>query len=173
MELFEQFKKVKSFVFDVDGVLTNGTVLVTDEGEQLRSFFIKDGYALQLAIKRGYPIAVITGGKSAGVKARLNGLGVQDVFLNVSHKSEVLNEWLNERGLLKTDVLFMGDDIPDLTVMQEVGLACCPSDAVEEVKTVSHYTSSFKGGEGAVRDVVEKVLKLQDRWNEDTTIKSI
>lgn len=173
MKLFQQFKNVKAFVLDVDGVLTNGEVLVTEQGEQLRSFFIKDGYALQLAVKRDYPIAIITGGKSTGVQLRLNGLGIQDVFLNVSDKNRVLKEWADTKGLALSDLLFMGDDIPDLTIMKEVGLACCPSDAVEEVKAVSHYLSPFEGGKGAVRDVIEKIMKLQNRWDEDTNIKSI
>lgn len=172
MELFDQFKKVKAFVFDVDGVLTNGEVLVTDQGEQLRSFYIKDGYALQLAVKRGYPVAVITGGKSSGVELRLKGLGVQDVFLDVRDKVEVLHRWIDAQGLKIDDLLFMGDDIPDLKVMEEVMLACSPADAVEEIKAVSHYISSFSGGRGAVRDVIEKVLKLQNNWGEDTTVKS-
>jgi len=173
MELFKQFKNVKAFAFDVDGVLTNGEVLVTDQGEQLRSFFIKDGYALQLAVKRGYPIVVITGGKSDGVKLRLNGLGIDAVFLDVRDKGKVLQKWLRTTGLESSELLFMGDDIPDLAVMKEAGLACCPSDAVEEVKAVSHYISPFAGGRGAVRDVIEKVMKLQNRWDDDTTVKSV
>lgn len=172
MELFERFKKVKAFVFDVDGVLTNGEVLVTEEGEQLRSFSIKDGYALQLAIKKGYPIAIITGGRSKGVKLRLNGLGIHDVFLNVTDKREILHEWLKVQGLTINDLLFMGDDIPDLIVMEEAGLASCPADAVEEIKAVSQYVSACAGGKGAVRDVIEKVMKLQGQWNSDTSVKS-
>ncbi|MFB5946871.1 KdsC family phosphatase [Albibacterium profundi] len=172
MELFERFKKVKAFVFDVDGVLTNGEVLVTEEGEQLRSFSIKDGYALQLAIKKGYPIAIITGGRSNGVKLRLNGLGIHDVFLSVTDKRAVLYEWLKAQDLTVDDLLFMGDDIPDLIVMEEAGIASCPSDAVEEIKEVSQYVSTCAGGKGAVRDVIEKVMKLQGQWNRDTSVKS-
>lgn len=173
MNLFEQFKQVKALVFDVDGVLTNGEVLVTEAGEQLRSFYIKDGYALQLAVKRGYSLAIITGGKSASVQLRLNGLGIEDVFLDARDKSQVLREWMAKKRFAKSDVLFMGDDIPDLEVMKQVGFACCPTDAVEEIKSVSHYISPFAGGKGAVRDVIEKVMKLQNRWDEDTTVKSI
>lgn len=173
MKLFEQFKEVKALVFDVDGVLTNGEVLVTEAGEQLRSFSIKDGYALQLAAKRGYVVAVITGGKSSSIELRLNGLGITDVFLNVRDKSQVLRDWVAKKRVAKSEVLFMGDDIPDLQVMQEVGFACCPADAVEEIKSVSHYISPFFGGKGAVRDVIEKVMKLQNRWDEDTSVKSI
>lgn len=172
MELFERFNKVKAFVFDVDGVLTNGEVLVTEAGEQLRSFSIKDGYALQLAIKNGYPIAIITGGRSNGVKLRLNGLGIYDVFLNVTDKREVLYEWLKVQGLTMGDLLFMGDDIPDLIVMEEAGLASCPCDAVEEIKAISQYVSACAGGKGAVRDVIEKVMKLQGQWKRDTSVKS-
>src|SRR5690606_36708015 len=152
MTVFEKFKKIKAFVFDVDGVLTNGEILVTENGEQLRTFFIKDGYALQLAVKRNFPIAVITGGKSQGIKSRMQGLGIKDVFTDISNKIEILNNWMAEHNLKSEDVLFMGDDIPDLEAMKSVGFATCPADAVEDIKAVSQYISSFNGGRGAVRD---------------------
>jgi len=173
MEIFEKFKKIKAFVFDVDGVLTNGEIIVTENGEQLRTFYIKDGYALQLAVKQNYPIAVITGGKSQGVKLRLQGLGINDVFINISDKISTLNSWVQKQGLKSDEVLFMGDDVPDLVAMQSVGFAVCPADAIEDVKAISHYISPFKGGRGAVRDVLEKVLRLQNKWNQDTAVKSI
>jgi len=173
MTVFEKFKKTKAFVFDVDGVLTNGEILVTENGEQLRTFFIKDGYALQLAVKRNFPIAVITGGKSQGIKSRMQGLGIKDVFTDISNKIEILNNWMAEHNLKSEDVLFMGDDIPDLEAMKSVGFATCPADAVEDIKAVSQYISSFNGGRGAVRDVIEKVMRLQDKWDKDTSIKSI
>lgn len=173
MILFDQLKRVKAFVFDIDGVLTNGEVLVTEEGEQLRSFYIKDGYALQLAVKQGYPIAVITGGKSLGVKFRLEGLGIKDVFINISNKTLVLEQWMKQNNIQAEEILYMGDDIPDIHAMEMVGLASCPADAVEDIKAISHYISSKKGGKGAVRDIIEKVLRLQDKWNLDSKVKSI
>lgn len=171
--LFDKLKRVKAFVLDVDGVLTNGEVLVTEKGEQLRGFNIRDGYALQLAVKKGFPIAVITGGKSEGVRLRLEGLGIIDIFMGIQHKTSCFNKWLNEQQFQAEDVLYMGDDIPDLTIMREVGMAVCPNDAAEEIKAVSHYISSKDGGKGAVRDVIEKVLKLQNKWDDDMAIKSI
>jgi 3-deoxy-D-manno-octulosonate 8-phosphate phosphatase (KDO 8-P phosphatase) len=173
MVLFDQLKRVKAFVFDVDGVLTNGEVLVTENGEQLRSFNIKDGYALQLAVKQGYSIAIITGGKSLGVKARLEGLGIVDVFINASHKTNILEQWMLKNNIQPESALFMGDDIPDLAAMAMVGFACCPADAVEDIKAISHYISSIKGGRGAVRDVIEKVLRLQNKWEHNPNVKSI
>jgi len=163
--LFDNFKQVKAFVFDVDGVLTNGVVLVTEEGEHLRSFNMKDGYAMQLAVKRGYSIAIITGGKSLGVKKRMERLGIDDAFIGVDDKRSVLNDWLAHKGLKPSDVLYMGDDIPDLENMLVAGMPTCPADAVEEIKTAAAYISPFVGGAGAVRDVIEKVLKLQGRWS--------
>ncbi|WP_028298502.1 KdsC family phosphatase [Olivibacter sitiensis] len=170
--MFSKFKQVKAFVFDVDGVLTNGDILVTEGGDQLRIFSTRDGYALQLAIKRRYPIAIITGGKSKGVKARLNGLGIEDVFIGVGDKELVLNDWLESKRLTMEDVLYMGDDIPDMEVMKQVGLATSPCDAVEEIKGLCQYISPVAGGRGAVRDVVEKVMKLQGTWTEDSSVKS-
>lgn len=171
--LFDKLKRVKAFILDVDGVLTNGEVLVTEQGEQLRSFNIRDGYALQLAVKKGFSIAVITGGRSEGVRLRLEGLGITDIFMGIQDKITCFNKWLNEQQLQAGDVLYMGDDIPDLTIMREVGMAACPNDAVEEIKAVSHYISSKDGGKGAVRDVIEKVLKLQNKWDDDVAVKSI
>lgn len=170
---FEKFKQVKAFVFDVDGVLSNGNILMTEQGDQLRSFNIKDGYAMQLAVKKGYPVAVITGGRSAGVKKRMEGLGITDVFLAVHDKSATLREWLSYRKLTVTDILYMGDDIPDLDAMKAAGLPACPADAVEEIKAVAFYVSVCKGGEGAARDVIEKVMKLQGTWHEDLAVASV
>ncbi len=170
--LFERFKQVKAFVFDIDGVLTDGTVQVTELGEQLRTFHIRDGYALQLAVKQGYPIATITGGISKGVEQRLQALGIIHVFSGVSDKLAVLTDWLHNQQLPAGDVLYMGDDIPDLACMQAAGLPVCPADAVPEVKAIAAYISHQAGGKGAVRDVMEKVLKLQEKWQADTSVKS-
>src|SRR5690606_20051328 len=173
MTIFEKFKKIKAFVFDVDGVLTNGEVLVTESGEQLRSFYIKDGYALQLAVKQGYPIAVITGGNSKGVNIRLTGLGIKDVFMHVSDKVSVLNRWVEEQGLNSEEVLYMGDDVPDLELMKGACFPACPADAIEDIKAIAEYISPSVGGRGAVRDVIEKVMRLQNTWSKDTNIKSV
>lgn len=164
MELFEKLRKVKAFIFDVDGVLTDGKILMTEAGEQLRAFDIKDGYALRALVDLKIPIAVISGGNSVGVRKRLEYLGITKVFLGASDKKSIIDQCLQGWKLQATDILFMGDDLPDLVAMQLVGFSCCPRDASEEVKAVSHYISHRDGGHGAVRDVVEKVLKLQDRW---------
>lgn len=164
----EKLKSVKAFIFDVDGVLTDGIVHVTETGEQLRQFNIKDGYALQLAVKRGYKIAIITGGRSAGVMLRLRGLGITDVFMQVDSKIEVYQQFLSDNQLTADDILYMGDDIPDLPVMKLAGLPVCPQDAAEEIKTISTYISPLNGGKGCVRDIIEKVLKIQTRWADDS-----
>lgn len=164
---------IKAIFLDVDGVLTDGTVQVNEAGEQLRSFSIKDGYALQLAVKQGVYLAVITGGNSQGVLKRLQGLGIQTVYMGVANKLVLLQELLAEHGFNPQETLFMGDDIPDLACMQAVGVAACPQDAVEEIKQVSAYVSPFKGGQGCVRDVLEKILKLQGKWSADGSVKSI
>jgi len=170
---FEQFKKIKVVVLDVDGVLTNGLVLVTEQGEQLRSFHVRDGYAIQQALKAGVPVVVISGGDSQGVLSRMQYLGVQHVFLGVKDKVTVLMQWLEEYGFQAGDVLFIGDDLPDLPLMKRVGLAACPSDAVEAVKTAAHYISNRRGGDGVVREVLEKTLTLQNRWTQAEIIPSI
>jgi len=173
MTIFEKFRKIKAFVFDVDGVLTNGEILVTESGEQLRSFYIKDGYALQLAVKQGYPIAIITGGNSKGVSDRLTRLGINDVFMNVSDKISVFNSWIEQNELSFEEVLYMGDDVPDLELMTGSCFPACPADAIEDIKTISEYISPSVGGRGAVRDVIEKVMRLQNTWTRDTNIKSV
>jgi 3-deoxy-D-manno-octulosonate 8-phosphate phosphatase (KDO 8-P phosphatase) len=160
----EKLKHIKAIILDVDGVLTNGILLLTESGEQLRQFNIKDGYALQLAVKKGIKVAALSGARSKGVEHRLRGLGIQDVFLGLDSKLEVYINYLQQNDLTADQVLFMGDDIPDLQVMKLAGLAVCPLDAVEEIKAISHYISSRNGGEGCVRDIVEKVLKIQNLW---------
>ena len=162
----EKLKYIRAILLDVDGVLTNGNLLLTESGEQLRQFNIKDGYALQLAVKRGIKIAALSGARSNGVEHRLRGLGIQDVFLGLDSKVEVYQNYLAQNNLTSEEVLFMGDDMPDLQVMTMVGLAVCPADAVEEIKAISHYISPKNGGEGCVRDIVEKVLKIQNLWFE-------
>lgn len=166
----KKLKHIKAFIFDVDGVMTNGMLLVTESGEFLRQFNIKDGYALQLAVKRGFKLAVLSGARSKGVEHRLRGLGVQDIYLGLDSKIDAYHEFIEKNGLLPEQVLFMGDDIPDLELMKMVGLAVCPADAVEEIKAVSHYISPKNGGDSCVRDIVEKVLRIQNLWSsEDST----
>ncbi|HEY1025247.1 MAG TPA: HAD-IIIA family hydrolase, partial [Sphingobacteriaceae bacterium] len=157
--MLEKLHHIKAFVFDVDGVLTDSTVHVTEAGEQLRRFNIKDGYALQLAVKRGYPVAVISGARSKGVLARMQGLGVQHVHLAIEDKMEIFGSFIRDYQLSPEEIVYMGDDIPDLPVMKLVGLPVCPADAVEEIKAVSKYVSPRNGGFGCVRDIIEKVLK--------------
>ncbi len=168
----EYLNHITTFVFDVDGVLTDGTITVTTEGEMLRTMNIKDGYALKTAVDRGYNVCIISGGSNEGVRLRLHGLGIKDIYLGAHHKTETLNDYLEPKGLKRENVLYMGDDIPDLSVMQIIGLPCCPQDAVPEIKEVSKYISHKKGGKGAVRDVIEQVLKVQGKWLSDDAISA-
>jgi 3-deoxy-D-manno-octulosonate 8-phosphate phosphatase (KDO 8-P phosphatase) len=161
----ERLHNIRCFVFDVDGVLTNGQLLITHEGQQLRSMNIKDGYALQLAVKEGYQVFIISGAVSEGVIKRLNGLGIKDVFTGVPSKKKKLDELLDQHNLTYNKVLYMGDDMPDLEPMQHCEVACCPSDAVQQVRNASIYISEIKGGDGCVRDVIEQVLTLHGKWS--------
>lgn len=170
MNILAAFKPIRLFVLDVDGVLTDGSLLLMDDGQQLRRMNIKDGYALQLAIKKGYHILIISGAQSEAVKKRLLKLGITNVMMGVLHKSGTLQAFMQQHGFSKEQVLFMGDDMPDFKVMQLVGLPCCPSDAVAEIRNLASYISPLKGGEGCVRDIIEKVLKLNGHWNDDETI---
>ena len=172
MNLLSLFKSIQLFVLDIDGVLTDGNLLVLNDGQMARSMNIKDGYALQLAIKKGYSILVISGGKDDAVKSRLEKLGVKEVFMNVMNKKELLLKYVTDNSLNWPQVLYMGDDIPDMLPMQMVGLACCPADAVAEIKAISHYISPVDGGRGCVRDIIEKVMKLNNHWNADDSIAS-
>jgi len=157
-------KDVRTFIFDVDGVMTNGLVLLTAEGEMLRSMNVKDGYILQLAVKKGYRIIIISGGSCEAVRRRFTLLGLKDIHLGCSNKVEVFEKVIAENGIDPAGVLYMGDDIPDYEVMKKVGVPACPADAVEEIKAISKYISSRKGGEGCVRDVIEQVMKVHDNW---------
>lgn len=159
-----QFKKITAFVFDVDGVLTDGSLLITEKGELLRTMNIKDGYAIKTAIQQGYKVAIITSGKSDGVIKRLKDLGVTDIYSNVSDKKEALEEFISTYEIPKEKILYMADDMPDLECMKMVGLPASPHDAIPEITKISNYISSFDGGQGCVRDVIEKVLKLNNKW---------
>lgn len=160
-------RKIKAFAFDVDGVLSPSTIPLSPEGEPLRMVNIKDGYALQLAVKLGFHTGIFTGGKSAGVKVRYEGLGIRDIFMGTSVKLPLLKEWMEKNALLPEEVIYMGDDIPDLPALRYVGLPCAPQDAVWEVKETSRYISRFSGGYGCVRDIIEQTLKAQELWLND------
>lgn len=163
----EYLQHITTFIFDVDGVLTDGTVLIHTDGELLRTMNIKDGYALKTAVQQGYNVCIISGGKNEGVRKRLRGLGLTDIYLGAHHKVEQLDEYLDIYNIKPENVLYMGDDIPDIPVMKIIGLPTCPQDAVAEVKEVSKYVSFKKGGKGCVRDVIEQVLKVQEKWIAD------
>lgn len=172
MNVLSLFKPITTFVFDVDGVLTDGTVQLLPNGEQSRRMNIKDGYALQLAVKKGYRIAIISGGRSESVVSRLQGLGIKDIYTGITDKQEKLQDYVFENELQWEQVIFMGDDIPDYRAMQLVGLPVCPADAVPEIKSISRYISPVNGGNGCVREVIEKVLKLNGHWTIDEDIAS-
>jgi len=172
MSLLNLFKQVKCFAFDVDGVLTDGSLLLLDDGQMARSMNTKDGYALQLAIKKGYLVIAVSGGGADGARMRLNKLGITEVHFQVTNKKQVLDGFLQANNISPAQVLFMGDDIPDYMVMKEVGLPCCPADAVPEIKNISKYITATKGGHGCVREVIEKVLKLNGHWSLDTSVAS-
>jgi 3-deoxy-D-manno-octulosonate 8-phosphate phosphatase (KDO 8-P phosphatase) len=155
--------KVRCFVFDVDGVLTNGSLIVMP-GELYRIMNIRDGYALKEAVNAGYHVVIITGGKSQSVKTRLENLGVKDVFLGIENKTDKLNAIMHDYNLSIDEILYMGDDLPDYKVMKQVGIPTCPTDAAPEIKELSVYISPFKGGEGCVRDVIEQVMRLKKQW---------
>lgn len=160
----EYLKHISTFIFDVDGVLTDGTINVNTDGEMFRTMNIKDGYGLKTAIEQGYRICIISGGTNEGVRVRLQNLGIKDVFLGAHNKTEILENYLKTNNLKRENVLYMGDDLPDYEIMQEVGLPTCPQDAVPEIKAISKYVSHKKGGKGCVREVIEQVLKVQGKW---------
>ena len=160
----EYLEQINTFIFDVDGVLTDGTIMVTTSGEMLRTMNIKDGYALKTAVDQGFNVCIISGGSNEGVRIRLKGLGITDIFLGAHNKIEQLDSYLNTHNITANQVLYMGDDLPDHPVMQRVGLPCCPQDAVPEIKAISTYISHKDGGKGAVRDVIEQVLKVHGKW---------
>ncbi len=160
----EYLQHITTFVFDVDGVLTDASILINTEGELFRTMNVKDGFALKTAIDHNYHICVISGGTNEGVRKRLEGLGIKDIHLGAKHKVELLQDYFSTNNIKAENVIYMGDDVPDLAAMKMVGLPCCPQDAVPEIKTISKYISHKKGGEGAVRDIVEQVLKVQGNW---------
>ena len=161
----EIMPQITTFIFDVDGVMTDGMITIFPQGELIRQMNTKDGYALKTAVELGYNVCIISGGTNEAVRSRLKGLGITDVYLGAQHKIEQLDEYLDIYNIPLENVLYMGDDIPDYPVMQMVGLPTCPKDAVPEIQHISKYVSHKKGGKGCVRDVIEQVLKVQDKWN--------
>jgi 3-deoxy-D-manno-octulosonate 8-phosphate phosphatase (KDO 8-P phosphatase) len=167
----EYLHQITTFVFDVDGVLTDGTVHVTSNGEMLREMNIRDGYALKAAVEQGYHVVIISGGSNEGVRIRLRNLGITNIHLGVPDKVETLKEFCDVYGTQMENILYMGDDLPDYHVMKLVGLPCCPQDASPEIKEVSLYVSHKNGGKGAVREVIEQVMKVQGNWMKDFNAK--
>lgn len=163
----QYLKDITTFVFDVDGVFTDGTVLITSDGELLRKMSVKDGYALKTAIVKGYNVCIITGGTNEGVKVRLEGLGVNTFYMGAHYKEEPLGEYMDVYGISPENILYMGDDMPDIPPMKMVALPTCPQNAIQEVKAVSKYVSHKNGGEGCVRDVIEQVLKVRGDWKDN------
>lgn len=159
--------KIKTFIFDVDGVLTDGKILINSDGELLRSFDTKDGYAMKCALVKGFKIAIITGGRNEAVRERFKELGVIDIYLGTHHKLDAYQDLMDNYNLNPEEILYIGDDIPDIPVMEKVGLGCCPANAASDVKAMADYVSHKKGGEGCVRELIEQVLRVQGKWSLD------
>lgn len=163
----EVLKDITTLIFDVDGVLTNGQVLLLPNGDKVRELNSKDAFALQLAVKSGLNVAIITGGTGDFVKEALQGLGISSIYTRVSNKLDVFKDYVSENNLKVEECLYMGDDMPDFWVMEQVALPCCPADAASDIKAISIYISQCEGGKGAVRDIVEQVLRVKGLWHTD------
>ncbi|WP_061868735.1 KdsC family phosphatase [Prevotella intermedia] len=159
-----ELKKIKAIVFDVDGVLSLNTIAMDSEGVPVRTMNIKDGYAIQLAVKLGLKIALMTGGRNEEIRKRYAYLGVQDVFLNCKVKLNTWDTYLKENNLQPEEIIYVGDDIPDYEIMQKAGCPCCPKDACADIKAISTYISDCNGGMGVARDIIEQVLRAQGKW---------
>ncbi len=166
------FNLIDTFFFDVDGVMTDGKLISTIEGEFLRTFHSRDGFAIRHAIEQGYNIVVITGGKGKTIENRLVALGIKTYFINAQIKLPIFERYCKEHDIDTSRALYMGDDLNDYEVMQHIGLACCPADAATEIKKTSQYISPFNGGDGCVRDVIEKVMKLHGKWMNNISVIS-
>lgn len=164
LHVFDLMRATRAFVFDVDGVFTNNDVLVTEAGEFLRTMNVRDGQAVKWATEKGYPVCIITGGRSGGVVKRFQVLGVQQVYTGRHDKLPVFEQFMREYKLSPIEMCYMGDDLPDLPVLRKTGLPACPYDAVPEVQKEARYVSPYKGGQGCVRDIIEKVMKLRGDW---------
>tara|TARA_B100000989_G_scaffold215099_1_gene163616 strand:+ start:460 stop:987 length:528 start_codon:yes stop_codon:yes gene_type:complete len=172
MSYKQEFRHITTFVFDVDGVFTDGSITILPDGEMIRTMNTKDGYAVKAALHAGYSIVVISGGTNEAVRMRLNQLGVKDVYLGAQQKGAILHAFSKEKNINLENMLFMGDDIPDLEAMNLARLGCCPNDAVPEVLAVADYISHKDGGKGCVRDVIEQVLKVQGKWGTLTNARN-
>ena len=156
--------EIKAFVFDYDGVISDGNIWSANDTIIVRSGNVKDGYAMQYALRKGYMIAILSGGSGDSIRSRMKMLGVEDVYLGSHRKKEIFEDFLKDKQLLPEQVLYVGDDIPDYDVMRLAGVSACPADAAEEIKAVADYISHKNGGCGCVRDVIEQVLRLQGQW---------
>jgi 3-deoxy-D-manno-octulosonate 8-phosphate phosphatase (KDO 8-P phosphatase) len=172
MNVLAEFKKVTTFIFDIDGVLTDGTLLVLRDDLQARQMHVKDGFGLQMAMKHGYRVFIISGGVSEESRRRLEFLGIKDVYIGIADKTAFVTDILKSNKIKWAEVLYMGDDLPDMPLMSKVGLSACPADAVSEVRSTVKYISPINGGWGCVRDVIEKVLKVNGHWKYDTEVTS-
>tara|TARA_B110000438_G_C15559548_1_gene540526 strand:+ start:216 stop:734 length:519 start_codon:yes stop_codon:yes gene_type:complete len=171
MSYKEALQNITTFIFDVDGVLTDGSVILDSSGEMVRIMNTKDGFALQHAIKKGYNVCIITGGNSIMVKKRLQHLGIEDVFLSVHEKIGVFNSYLSKKNIERQQVLYMGDDLPDFPCIQAAGIGACPHDSAVEIREVANYISHINGGKGCVRDVIEQTLRLHNKWFDKDSFK--
>lgn len=160
----ELLKKIGTFILDVDGVLTNGKILVTSKGKMLREMNTKDGFIIKYALDKGFKIFIISGGTNKGVRERLKDLGIEEIFLGKDSKNSTYEMLIKKHNLNENEILYMGDDVPDIPVMKKVGVPCCPNDAVPDVKQISIYISKKNGGQGCVRDIIEQTLRVQDKW---------
>lgn len=164
MNQLEVFRNIKGFIFDIDGVFTNSMVTLTESGELSRQFNVRDHFAIRKALSHDYKVCIITAGNSIGVEKNLNYLGIKNIYTKIRDKKPAFIDFLIQSKLNESEILYMGDDIPDLPILKLVALPTCPADAIPEVKAISKYISPLKGGEGCVRDVIEKVLKLNNQW---------
>lgn len=155
---------VKAIIFDVDGVLSLSTIQMSPAGLPVRTVNIKDGYAIQLAIKMGMKIAIISGGTDPSIEERYRKLGMTDIFMSCSTKIQVLNQYLADNNLKAEEVIYVGDDIPDYEIMKVVGCPCCPADACSDIKEISTYVSPYEGGKGCARDIIEQILRAKGLW---------
>lgn len=171
--ILEQMERVRAFVFDMDGVLTDGTLWLPGDGQWVRRMHIRDGYAIQLAVRKGYRVCVISGSDAPPVSERLSRLGVGEVHMMVKDKRTVLQDFMQRTGISAEQVLYMGDDVPDISVMKICGIAACPHDAAQDVMSVAQYVSPLNGGAGCVRDVIERVLRQQDQWYDEHFVQSL
>ena len=160
----ELLKEITTFILDVDGVLTNGKILVTSKGKMLREMNTKDGFIIKYALDKGFKIFIISGGTNKGVKERLKDLGIEEIFLGEHTKKDTYDKLIKKYNLKKNEIVYMGDDIPDIPVMKKIGVPCCPYDAVPDVKQISIYISKKNGGQGCVRDIIEQTLRVQNKW---------